>query len=94
MHVYHREKCLKHIRSFYNDEEPIKAITGVRRCGKSCSGFPKAVECDSEENKRAYVQGVIQETFEKDVKRSNKKKNVSVFNAMRALHGVGHTAVS
>ena len=46
-------------------------------------GFPKAVEYDSETDKRAYVQGVVQEIFEKDVKRSNKIKNVSVFNAVR-----------
>lgn len=46
-------------------------------------GFPKAVEYDSEEDKRAYVQGVVKEIFEKDVKRSNKIKNVSVFNAVR-----------
>lgn len=46
-------------------------------------GFPKAVEYDSEEDKRAYVQGVVQEIFEKDVKRSSKIKNVSVFNAVR-----------
>ena len=225
MHVYHREKYLKRIRSFYSDEGLIKVITGVRRCGKSCimlsiidelresdvpdenivfidldargnrkvkttdaleelidrlaprdsdvtkylfideiqnvqdfeevingyrtdggwsifitgsnsyllsgelatkltgrylefevftldfseylamkrflgkevsanlpqefteylrlGGFPKAIEYDSEEDKRAYVQGVVQEIFEKDVKRANKIKNVSVFNAVR-----------
>ena len=36
MHVYHREKYLRRIRSFYHDEGIIKVITGVRRCGKSC----------------------------------------------------------
>ena len=46
-------------------------------------GFPKAVEYDAEGDKRAYVQGVVREIFEKDVKRSNKIKNVSVFNAVR-----------
>ncbi|MBQ9042819.1 MAG: ATP-binding protein [Eggerthellaceae bacterium] len=46
-------------------------------------GFPKAVEYDSETDKRAYVQGVVAEIFEKDVQRSNKIKNVSVFNAVR-----------
>lgn len=45
-------------------------------------GFPKAVEYDSEGDKRAYIRGVVQEIFEKDVKRSNKIKNVSVFNAV------------
>ncbi len=46
-------------------------------------GFPKAVEYDDERDKRAYVQDVVQEIFEKDVKRSNKIRNVSVFNAVR-----------
>ena len=46
-------------------------------------GFPKAVEYDSEDDKRAYIRSVVQEIFEKDIKRSNKIKNVSVFNAVR-----------
>lgn len=46
-------------------------------------GFPKAVEYDDEKDKRAYIHGVIREIFEKDVKRSNKIKNVTVFNAVR-----------
>ena len=46
-------------------------------------GFPKSVEYDGEQDKRSYVQGVVQEIFEKDVKRSNKIRNVSVFNAVR-----------
>lgn len=46
-------------------------------------GLPKAVEYDSQEDKRAYIRSVINEIFEKDVKRSNKIKNVSVFNAVR-----------
>lgn len=46
-------------------------------------GFPKAVEYDSEDDKRAYIRSVVQEIFEKDIKRSNKIKNVSVFNTVR-----------
>ena len=33
--IYKRENYLKKIRGFYNDEDIIKVITGVRRCGKS-----------------------------------------------------------
>ena len=33
--LYKREKYLKRIRPFYNDDDIIKVITGVRRCGKS-----------------------------------------------------------
>ena len=34
--LYKREKYLKRIRPFYESEDIIKVITGVRRCGKSC----------------------------------------------------------
>lgn len=36
MQLFKREKYLKKIRPFYHDEEMIKIIVGVRRCGKSC----------------------------------------------------------
>lgn len=36
MKLYTREKYLKKIRSFYDADDIIKVITGVRRCGKSC----------------------------------------------------------
>ena len=32
--IYKREDYLKKIRNFYNDDM-IKVITGIRRCGKS-----------------------------------------------------------
>lgn len=35
MKIYKREKYLKKIRGFYDAEDIIKVITGVRRCGKS-----------------------------------------------------------
>jgi predicted AAA+ superfamily ATPase len=46
-------------------------------------GFPKAVEYDELADKRAYVRGVIDEIFEKDVRRNRKIRHVSVFNAVR-----------
>lgn len=36
MRLFPREDYLKKIRGFYHDDETIKVITGVRRCGKSC----------------------------------------------------------
>ena len=33
--IYKREDYLKTIRTFYNDYDLIKVITGIRRCGKS-----------------------------------------------------------
>ena len=35
MELFPRELYLKKIRGFYYDEDIIKVITGVRRCGKS-----------------------------------------------------------
>lgn len=46
-------------------------------------GFPKTVEYDGEAEKRAYVRGVVQEIFEKDIKHANKIRHVSVFDAVR-----------
>ena len=36
MKLFKREKYLKKIRGFYQSEDIIKVVTGVRRCGKSC----------------------------------------------------------
>lgn len=42
-------------------------------------GFPKAVEYDSAEDRRRYVEGVVGEIFEKDIRRRTKIRHVSVF---------------
>lgn len=36
MRLYRRELYLSKIRGFYDDAGMIKALTGIRRCGKSC----------------------------------------------------------
>ena len=46
-------------------------------------GFPKAVQYDSPQDKKAYIESVITEIFEKDIKRRVKIRNVSVFNKIR-----------
>lgn len=46
-------------------------------------GFPKAMDYSGLADKRAYVAAVIQEIFEKDIRRRVKIKNVSVFNQVR-----------
>ncbi|MBR7077212.1 MAG: ATP-binding protein [Clostridia bacterium] len=66
MNLYPRENYLKKIRGFYHEEDIIKVITGVRRCGKSSlmvtiadeimqSGVPKEnviyIDLDSRPNK-------------------------------------------
>lgn len=46
-------------------------------------GFPKTMDYPRLADKRAYVAAVIQEIFEKDIRRRVKIKNVSVFNQVR-----------
>lgn len=46
-------------------------------------GFPKTMNYPRLADKRAYVAAVIQEIFEKDIRRRVKIKNVSVFNHVR-----------
>lgn len=46
-------------------------------------GFPKAMDYPGLADKRTYVAAVIQEIFEKDIRRRVKIKNVSVFNQVR-----------
>ncbi len=42
-------------------------------------GFPKALEYETLQDKRTYVQAVVDEIFEKDIHRRVKIRNVSVF---------------
>lgn len=46
-------------------------------------GFPKALEYDTDSEKRTYISGVVKEIFERDIKQRCKIKHVSVFNAVR-----------
>ena len=46
-------------------------------------GFPKALDYDSLEDKRAYTRSVVREIFEKDVRRRVKIRNMSVFNQVQ-----------
>lgn len=46
-------------------------------------GFPKTILYDDPEDKRTYIKSVINEIFEKDIKRRVKIQNVSVFEKIR-----------
>lgn len=48
----------------------------------SDGGFPKALEYEGAD-KEAYIQGVIKEIFQKDIKNRVKVRNVSVFEAIQ-----------
>lgn len=47
-------------------------------------GFPKALQYDNLSDKRAYVQSVINEIFEKDIKRRVKIRNREAFEKVQA----------
>ena len=42
-------------------------------------GFPKAVQYDSPDNRRTYIEGVVDEIFQKDILRRIKIRNLSTF---------------
>ena len=46
-------------------------------------GFPRSVFIDEPESKRIYVQEVVNEIFEKDIKRRTKIKDVAAFESVR-----------
>ena len=46
-------------------------------------GFPKAVQYDNPDDRRAYVESVIAEIFQKDIKRRIKIRNVAAFQSVQ-----------
>lgn len=48
-------------------------------------GFPRTVRFDTAEEKQAYTKSVIEEIFEKDIKKRVKIRNVEVFEAVRGF---------
>ena len=46
-------------------------------------GFPRAVRYDDMADKRSYVRGVVEEIFEKDIRRRSQVRNRSVFDRVR-----------
>ncbi len=46
-------------------------------------GFPKVLQYDDEDDKRTYIQSVIKEIFEKDIKKRVKIRKVSVFETVQ-----------
>ena len=46
-------------------------------------GFPLTIKYDDKESKKVYVQSVINEIFEKDIKRNKKIRDKSLFNQIQ-----------
>lgn len=80
MILFKRENYLKKIRGFYHDDDIIKVITGVRRCGKSSLmqtiveelldlGIHKEniifIDLDSLENKKIKTPDALEQLIKK-----------------------------
>lgn len=78
MNLYKREKYLKKIRPFYSEEDLIKVITGVRRCGKS-----SLMETICDELKQ--TMGVKDEQIIYIDLDSRKNRNIKTANALETL---------
>ena len=48
-------------------------------------GFPRTVRFDTVEEKQVYVKSVIEEIFQKDIKKRVKIRNVEIFEAVRGF---------
>lgn len=46
-------------------------------------GFPETLKFDDFDDKRTYIQGIIKEIFEKDIRKRVKIRNVSVFRSIQ-----------
>lgn len=46
-------------------------------------GFPRAVLIDNLQDKQTYVRGIIQEIFDKDIKKNKKIRNKELFNTIQ-----------
>lgn len=57
-------------------------------------GFPKTLQYQTVEDKRTYVQGIISEIFEKDIRRRVKVRNAAVFHQVQTyiINNFGATA--
>ena len=84
--LFKREKYLKKIRPFYHDDDIIKVITGVRRCGKSSlmetiadeikqSGVAEEnviyLDLDRRENRKIKTADGLEKLIEKKIKNDN-----------------------
>lgn len=70
------------MKSFYGKSIASNLIIELDNYLKE-GGFPKAMQYDNFADKRTYVESVIAEIFEKDIKKRIKIRNVEVFNNVR-----------
>ena len=70
------------MKKFYNkpiDTNPIVELNNYILEGS----FPRIIQIEGKDNKRKYLQGIIEEIFEKDIRKRVKIKNKKVFERIR-----------
>lgn len=70
------------MKAFYGKETNENLLMELNQYLQE-GGFPKAIQYDTLADKRTYVKAVIDEIFEKDIKRRLKIRNVEAFNNVR-----------
>lgn len=72
------------MKKFYKkqiDPNPLQELNSYILEG----GFPRTIRFDSLQDKRTYVKGIIDEIFEKDIKRRTKIRKKVVFDTVRTF---------
>ena len=72
------------MKKFYKkqiDPNPLQELNSYILEG----GFPRTIQFDSLQDKRTYVKGIIDEIFEKDIKRRTKIRKKVVFDTVRTF---------
>lgn len=70
------------MKTFYNQKVESNLLIELNNYLQE-GGFPKTIQYTSLADKRTYVTSVINEIFEKDIKRRVKVKNVEAFNNIK-----------
>ncbi len=72
------------MKSFYGKDIDPLPVNEMNRYILE-GGFPRTISLDSMSDKRSYVQGVVKEIFEKDIRRRVKIRERETFEAVRAF---------
>ena len=74
----------ENMKSFYRKDIDPLPVNEMNRYILE-GGFPRTIRLDSMSDKRSYVQGVVKEIFEKDIRRRVKIRERETFEAVRTF---------
>lgn len=72
----------EHMKEFYHKEVNPNSLIELNRYILE-GGFPRTIQIEEESAKRTYVNEVVREIFEKDIRRRVKIKDIASFEAVR-----------